>query len=490
MSEIQTYKFYAGNKWHDPSSEKYFESEDPSIGKVWAKVPDCNEKDINLAVSSAKHAYYDGPYGKMHPAERGRTLTRIGDIIAKNAERIGQIETKDNGKLPKNITPSLTSWQTESFYYYAGMCDKYEGRLIPSEVPNMHNYLKWEPFGVVALILPWNSPIGTLIWKLAPAIAAGNTVVIKPSERASCSTLELMKILEEADLPEGLINVVTGFGPTTGAPLIEHQDVRMISFTGGTKGGSAASLSASKNVKPIIMELGGKSPQIIFKDADLTLSVNGVVSGIFPVSGHSCISGSRILVHKDIKDKFTHNLLEVVKKAKVGHPNDVATQIGPIANKEQYEFILSKIEAAEKRGLKLLIDGRKEQKSEGYYIGPTIFDNVPNEDDLAQNEVFGPVASIQSWDNEDEVIKIANDTIYGLAAGIWTNDTNKAIRLADKIEAGTVYINNYFNASTQSPVGGFKQSGYGRENGWEGMQSYMQTKSTWLATNPSQPDPF
>ena len=220
MSEIQTYKFYAGNRWHDPYSKKYFESEDPSIGKVWAMVPDCNEKDINLAVSSAKHAYYDGPYGKMHPAERGRTLNRIGDIIAKNAERIGQIETKDNGKLPKNITPSLTSWQTESFYYYAGMCDKYEGRLIPSEVPNMHNYLKWEPFGVVALILPWNSPIGTLIWKLAPAIAAGNTVVIKPSERASCSTLELMKILEEADLPEGLINVVTGFGPTTGAPLI------------------------------------------------------------------------------------------------------------------------------------------------------------------------------------------------------------------------------------------------------------------------------
>ncbi len=210
----------------------------------------------------------------------------------------------------------------------------------------------------------------------------------------------------------------------------------------------------------------------------------------FPVAGHSCISGSRILVHKNIKDEFTNKLLEVVKKAKVGSPNDPSTQIGPIANKEQYEFILSKIEDAEKRGLKLLIDGRKENKSEGYYIGPTIFDNVPNEDDLAQNEIFGPVASIQTWEDENEVIKIANDTIYGLAAGIWTKDTNKAIRLADKIEAGTVYINNYFNASTQSPVGGFKQSGYGRENGWEGMQSYMQTKSTWLATNPSQPDPF
>ena len=396
MSEIKIFKYYAGSNWYEPSSGKYFESEDPSIGKVWAKLPNCNLDDINIAVKSAKSAYYDGPWGKMHPAERGRILYRIGDVISKNAEKIGNIETKDNGKLPKNITPSLTSWQTESFYYYAGMCDKFEGRLIPSEVPNMHNYLKWEPFGVVALILPWNSPIGTLIWKLAPALASGNTVVIKPSERASCSTLELMSILEEADLPEGLINVVTGFGPTTGAPLIEHDDVRMISFTGGTKGGSAASLSASKKVKPIIMELGGKSPQIIFRDADINLSVNGVVSGIFPVAGHSCISGSRILVHKNIKDEFTNKLLEVVKKAKVGSPNDPSTQIGPIANKEQYEFILSKIDDAEKRGLKLLIDGRKENKSEGYYIGPTIFDNVPNEDDLAQNEVFGPVASIQA----------------------------------------------------------------------------------------------
>ena len=309
MSEVKTYKYYASNKWHEPSSGQYFESEDPSIGKVWAKLPNCNVEDINIAVKSAKNAYYEGPWGKLHAAERGRISNRIGDTIAKNAERIGQIETKDNGKLTKNITPSLTSWQTESFYYYAGMCDKFEGRLIPSEVPNMHNYLKWEPFGVVALILPWNSPIGTLIWKLAPALAAGNTVVVKPSERASCSTLELMSILEEADLPEGLINVVTGYGATTGAPLIEHDDVRMISFTGGTKGGSAASLSASKKVKPIIMELGGKSPQLIFKDADLNLAVNGVVSGIFPVTGHSCISGSRILVHKDIKEEFTNKLL-------------------------------------------------------------------------------------------------------------------------------------------------------------------------------------
>ena len=490
MVDIKKYNYYAGGKWHEPASGKYFDSEDPSNGEVWAKVADCNVEDINIAVAHAKNAWYEGPWGKMNPSERGRLLNKIGDVIASNAEKIGSIETKDNGKLPQNITPSLTSWQTDSFYYYAGMCDKFEGRLIPADVPNMHNYLKWEPYGVVGLILPWNSPIGTLIWKLAPALAAGNTVVIKPSERASCSTLELMNILEEADLPKGLLNVVTGFGKTTGAPLIDHDDVRMISFTGGTSGGSAASTIAAKKVKPIIMELGGKSPQIIFEDVDLNLAANGVASGIFPATGHSCISGSRILVHENVKDQFVEILLNVVKKAKVGDPKDPNTQIGPIANKEQYESILLKIDKAEKKGHKLLLDGRKESREKGYYIGPTIFDNVPNKDELAQTEVFGPVLSIESWNDENEVIEIANDTIYGLAAGIWTADVNKAIRIAEKIEAGTVYINNYFNASTQSPVGGFKQSGYGRENGWEGMQSYMQTKSTWLATNPNQPDPF
>ena len=489
MGSLETFKMFVNGKWVDSENGSTFESINPSIGKSWALIPEATANDVNNAVEAAYKAFNEGEWSKITPTQRGKYLRKLGDLLAEKSEELGKIESIDTGKLLKE-----TRWQAkyiaEYFHYYAGLADKIEGSTLPIDKPDMYAFNVREPLGVVAAIVPWNSQLFLVAVKIGPALAAGNTVVIKPSERASCSTLELMKILEEADLPEGLINVVTGFGPTTGAPLIEHQDVRMISFTGGTKGGSAASLSASKNVKPIIMELGGKSPQIIFKDADLTLSVNGVVSGIFPVSGHSCISGSRILVHKDIKDKFTQNLLEVVKKAKVGHPNDTATQIGPIANKEQYEFILSKIEAAEKRGLKLLIDGRKEQKSEGYYIGPTIFDNVPNEDDLAQNEVFGPVASIQSWDNEDEVIKIANDTIYGLAAGIWTKDTNKAIRLADKIEAGTVYINNYFNASTQSPVGGFKQSGYGRENGWEGMQSYMQTKSTWLATNPSQPDPF
>ena len=489
---MKEFQYFAHNTWFSPASGQYFDSENPANGEVWARVPDCNNEDVHRAVAAAKAAFYEGHWGRMMPAERGRFLRRIGDVISKHADHLGAVETRDNGKLPKNITPSLKpdAWQVDSFHYYAGMCDKFEGSLIPAELPNMHNYLKWEPFGVCALILPWNSPIGTLIWKLAPCLAAGNTVVLKPSEQTSCSTLELMEVLLEADLPPGVLNVVTGFGPTTGEPLIDHPDVRMVSFTGGTAGGRAAANIAARQIKPIVMELGGKSPQIVLSDADLDLAVNGIAAGIFPAAGQSCISGSRLLVHRELIDTFSERLVEVAEKARVGDPLDPDTQIGPIANRPHYERVLAHIAAAEKAGHKLLLDGRSACRDNGYYIGPTIFADVPNSADLAQNEVFGPVVSTESWEDEEEVIRIANDTVYGLAAGIWSKDVTKAMRIADRIEAGTVYINNYFNAATQSPVGGYKQSGYGRENGFEGMRCFMQTKSVWLATAPDQPDPF
>ncbi len=492
MSEIRTFQYFVDNAWHDPAEGRYFESENPADGTVWARVPDCGERDVNRAVAAAKSAFYKGPWGRMLPAERGRVVRRIGDVISKHAERLGAVETRDNGKLPDAITPSLKpgAWSVDSFHYYGGMCDKFEGRLIPAEAPNIHNYLKWEPFGVVAIILPWNSPIGTLIWKLAPALAAGNTVIIKPSEQASCSTLELMDVLQEADLPPGVVNVVTGFGPGTAGPLIAHPDVRMVSFTGGTAGGRAVAAEAAKQVKPLIMELGGKSPQIILPDADIELAVNGVASGIFPAGGQSCISGSRVLVHRAVIEEFTERLVGAVGKVRVGHPGDPETQIGPMANRAHYESVLSRIEDAVHAGHSLLLDGRDACRKDGFYIGPTIFGEVPNGSDLAQNEVFGPVLSTEGWEDEDEVLRIANDSIFGLAAGIWSRDVGKAMRMADRIEAGTVYINNYFNAAAQSPVGGYKQSGYGRENGWEGMQCYMQAKSVWLSTDPEQPDPF
>ncbi|MDW4551188.1 aldehyde dehydrogenase family protein [Defluviimonas sp. D31] len=491
MAELKTYRYFAGNAWHEPATGRWFDSENPATGEVWARVPDCGAEDVARAVAAAKAAFHDGSWGRMMPAERGRVLRRIGDVISAHAERLGAVELRDNGRLP-NIAPGLKpgGWQVDSFHYYAGMCDKLEGRLIPAEVPDMHNYLTWEPFGVVALILPWNSPVGTLIWKLAPCLAAGNTVVIKPSEQASCSTLDLMAVLEEAGLPPGVVNVVTGFGPTTGEPLIDHPDVRMVSFTGGAAGGRAAATIAARQVKPTVMELGGKSPQIVLPDADLDLAVNGIAAGIFPAGGQSCISGSRLLVHRSVINAFTERLVKVVRKARTGPPDDPASQIGPIANRPHYEAILRRIAAAEAAGHRLLLDGRTACRDKGYYIGPTIFADVPNASELAQNEVFGPVVSTEAWDAETEVIRTANDTPYGLAAGIWSRDVAKAMRMAGRIEAGTVYINNYFNAATQSPVGGWKQSGHGRENGWEGMRAFLQTKSVWLATDPHQPDPF
>lgn len=489
---MRTFQYFASNQWHDPASGRHINSENPASGEVWARVPDCNATDVDRAVQAARAAFYDGPWSRMQPAERGRMLRRMGDAVSRHADRLGAIETRDNGKLPAAITPGLRKgqWQVDSFHYYAGMCDKLEGRLIPAEAPGIHNYMTYEPFGVAGLILPWNSPLGTLIWKLAPCLAAGNTVVMKPSEHASCSTLELMDVLLEADLPPGVLNVVTGFGPTTGEPLIGHRDVRMVSFTGGTAGGRKAAEVAARQVKPIVMELGGKSPQIVLPDADLELAVNGAAAGIFPAGGQSCISGSRLLVHQSVISEFTERLAEVARKARVGDPDDPATRIGPMANRPHYESVLRRIQAAEDAGHRLLLDGRSACRGKGYYIGPTIFADVPNNSDLAQNEVFGPVVSTEAWEDEAEAVQKANDTIFGLAAGIWSRDTAKAMRMASRIEAGTVYINNYFNAATQSPVGGWKQSGYGRENGWEGMKGFLQTKSVWLATEPHQPDPF
>ncbi len=490
---MKTYQFYANGHWQDPGAGEWFDSYNPTTGQAWAKIPRCGADDVNIAVQAAHDAFASGSWGKLNPTERGRILHRMGDSLVANAEMLGTIETTDNGKRTVDITPGLKSWLADSFYYYAGLADKMEGSVIPVDAPDILNYTKVEPFGPVACITAWNSPLLIAIWKIAPALAAGNTIVLKPSEQASASTLALMEAFEEADLPPGVLNVVTGFGPEAGEPLVDHPLIRLVSFTGGIPGGSSVAKTAARQVKPVILELGGKSPQIVLADADLELTASGVASGIFPPAGQSCIAGSRLVVHYSIQEEIVDRLATLVGQARLGDPTDPATHIGPIANKPHFDCILADIESAEAEGAVLAAGGRTvqpESAPNGWFVEPTIFTGVTSEMRLAKEEVFGPVLAVIPFDFEVEAVEIANNSKFGLAAGIWTQDTAKAIRIANQIAAGTVYINNYFNATTQSPVGGYKQSGYGRENGIEGIRAFMQTKSVWLATAPSQANPF
>ncbi len=490
---MKTYQFYANGVWHDPAGGEWVDSYDPTTGEVWAAIPRCREPDVDLAVHAAQAAFVEGPWSRMRASARGRLVHRLGDALVTHAEALGAVETRDNGKRSVDIVPGLQSWLADSFYYYAGLADKLEGTAIPVDVPDMLNYTRREPYGPVACITAWNSPLLIAVWKIAPALAAGNTVVLKPSEHASASTLELMAALQDADLPPGVVNAVTGLGDEAGQSLVEHPLIRLVSFTGGVGGGARVAAAAARQVKPSIMELGGKSPQLVLADADLTLAANGVAAGIFPPAGQSCIAGSRLLLHSSVHDEVLEKLLQIVDGAVLGAPADPGTHIGPIANRPQFERILADIESAKVEGASLLCGGRAVSPPgapHGWFIEPTVFTQVTPCMRLARKEVFGPVLAVLRFDDDTEAVQLANDSEFGLAAGIWTRDAARAVSMAERINAGTVYINNYFNATTQSPVGGFRQSGYGRENGIEGMRAFTQTKSVWLSTDPRQGNPF
>jgi len=478
-------------EWTESASGEYFESFDPYTARAWTLIPRGNADDVDRAVQAAHRAFTSGDWPKMHASQRGLLLRKLGDLIARDAEALAAIEVQDNGKLISEMVGQL-KYTPQWYYYYGGLADKIEGAVIPTD-KDAFNYTRHEPLGVCAAITPWNSPILLFGLKVAPALAAGNTLVVKPSEYTSASTLALVKLFEEAGFPKGVINVVTGFGPEAGEPLVKHPLVRKIAFTGSSKTGAHVYAQAARDIKRVSLELGGKSPNIVFDDCKMENAVKGVVSGIFAATGQTCIAGSRLLVQESIHNEFVDKLVDFAKTARMGNPMDYDTQVGPITNLMQYEKVLSYIDIAKSEGVETVLGGSKATRPEcgdGWFVEPTVFTGVKNSMRIAQEEVFGPVLAVIPFRDQEEALEIGNDVAFGLAAGVWTEDMRRAITMSERLQAGTVWVNTYRAFSYTTPFGGYKGSGLGRENGQEAIQEYMQTKSVWISTSNEVPNPF
>jgi (Z)-2-((N-methylformamido)methylene)-5-hydroxybutyrolactone dehydrogenase len=481
-----------GGQWIEPSTGTWFESVNPFTGSPWALVPRGAKEDIDRTVAAAKAAFYGADWRDLTASERGALLRRLGDLVSAEADRLAQIETTDNGKLIAEMHGQV-KYIPQWFHYFGGLADKVEGRVIPIDKPGVFNFTREEPLGVIAAITPWNSPLLLATWKLAPALAAGNTVVWKPSEFSSVSALEFGQLFERAGFPPGVVNIVTGFGSDVGEPLVTHRDLAKVAFTGGDRTGEHVYQLAARGIKPVTLELGGKSANIVFDDAVLDEAVKGVIAGIFAATGQTCIAGSRALVHRPIHDRFVERLVAMASTARMGNPLEGTTQVGPITTRPQYDKVLEYIRIAKEEGAKCLLGGgpaRRPECGEGWFVEPTIFGGVRPEMRIAQEEVFGPVLSIIAFDDEEEAIRIANDTQYGLAAGVWTTSIRRALLMSQQLEAGTVWVNTYRAVSYMSPFGGYKRSGIGRENGIDAIREYLQTKSVWIDIEGRAPNPF
>jgi aldehyde dehydrogenase (NAD+) len=489
---MQRYQLYIENRQLDAASGRWFDSFNPYTGEPWAQIAEGNAADVDRAVRAAHRAFTEGPWPEFSASQRGLLLHRLGDLVARDAKRLAAIEVRDNGKLLAEMQGQL-NYVPQWYYYFGGLADKIQGAVIPLDKKGYFNFTRHEPLGVVAVITPWNSPLLLTAWKLAPALAAGCTAVIKPSEFTSASTLEFVKLFEEAGFPPGVVNVITGFGKDVGTPLVEHPLVKKIAFTGSDATGRAINEAAAKSFKHVSLELGGKSPNIVFADSRLEEAVNGAVAGIFAATGQTCIAGSRLLLQESIHDAFVDKLLALAKTARMGDPMSLDTQIGPVTTQPQYKKVLGYIDIAQQEGAKLLMGGGPAKRPEcgnGWFVEPTIFGGVDNKMRIAQEEVFGPVLSVIKFKDEEEAVAIANDVRFGLGSGVWTSDIGRAIRMAERIQAGTVWVNTYRAVSYLSPFGGYKDSGLGRENGIDAIRGYLQVKSVWINTGAATANPF
>ena len=490
MPKIQNFKMYINGEWVDSSSGKKIQTLNPENNEVWATVPEANEKDVDKAVQSAQNAF-ENSWSILHPRDRAKYLRLIADQLRENAEHLGKVETIDTGKIYRE-TKTQANYIAEYYDYFAGLADKVEGTVVPIDKPDMQVTTTRIPIGVVAAIIPWNSQMLLTAVKLAPALAMGNTVVIKASELAPVTLLEFAKLIEKTGIPKGVINIITGLGEPCGKALTTHNLVERIAFTGGPETAKHIVKNSAENLSQVSLELGGKSPVVVFDDADQENALNGITAGIFGASGQSCIAGSRLYLHSEIYDNFLEKLISKAKKIKLGGPMEKDTQMGPLNSFKQLENIEKNIKATTEQGGKIRCGGERSSVSnKGYYFPATIIECENHNLPVAENELFGPILSVMKFDKEEEVIKKMNDNKYGLSSGVYTSNFARGLRVSKAIRAGIVFINTYRLISPMAPFGGIKDSGYGKEAGIESIKEYTRIKTTWYnSSDKPMSDPF